>query len=113
MLAIANYNQLPKKTFIFMASGVLPIRPFWTFLGTEKTKALPAFHAFSGADNTGKFARIGKSTWFKIILEASDDVINAFGMLSVTGEVTETIQSTIATFLRRIYSQRHSNNQHS
>ena len=66
-----------------MASGVLPIRPFWTFLGTENTKALPAFHAFSGSDNIGKFARIDKSTWFQIFLEASDDVINAFG---ITGE---------------------------
>jgi len=31
-------------------------------------------HAFSGADNTGRFARIGKPTWFKLFMEAEDDV---------------------------------------
>ena len=36
VLAIANYDLLPRKTSIFMASGVLPIKSFWTALGTEK-----------------------------------------------------------------------------
>lgn len=66
VLAIANYDLLPKYTSISMVSGILQIQPYWDTLGNKKAKALPAFHAFSGADNTGRFAGIGKTTWLKI-----------------------------------------------
>ena len=33
--------------------------------------------AFFGANTTGRFSRIGKPTWFKLFLEAEDDVIAA------------------------------------
>ena len=41
-----------KNTSISMASGVIRIEPIWTAIGAEKAKALPAFYAFTGADNT-------------------------------------------------------------
>ena len=72
-----------------MVSGVQQIKPLWTALGPEKAKALPAFHAFSGADNTGRFARIGKATWFKLFLESDDDLIRALCMLCDDTDVTE------------------------
>ena len=56
VLIIASCDLLPKNTSISMVSGVQQIKPLWTALGPEKAKALPAFHAFSGADNTGRFA---------------------------------------------------------
>ncbi len=83
VLAIANYDLLPKKTSIHMVSCTLQIKPFWEALGTEKAKAFPAFHAFSGADITGKFANIGKTTWFEIFLKTTTDVINALTLLSI------------------------------
>ncbi len=103
MLAIANYDLLPKKTSIHMVSGTLQIKPFWGALGTEKAKALPAFHAFSGTDITGKFANIGKTTWFKIFLKTTTDVINALTLLSTASEVTDGIQSAIAKFVCAAY----------
>jgi len=37
------------------------IEPIWRTIEAERAKALPAFHAFTGADNTGRFSRIGKA----------------------------------------------------
>ena len=88
VLIIASCDLLPKNTSISMVSGVQQITPLWTALGPEKAKALPAFHAFSGADNTGRFARIGKTTWSNLFLE-SDGVIRALCMLCDDTDVTE------------------------
>ena len=38
-----------------MASGIVEVNPIWTALGADRAKALPSFHAFTGADNTGRF----------------------------------------------------------
>jgi hypothetical protein len=48
VLAIANYDLLPVHTSITMAHAVLHIKPFWDYLGTDKSEALPASHAFCG-----------------------------------------------------------------
>ncbi|XP_045128685.1 uncharacterized protein LOC123514692 [Portunus trituberculatus] len=104
VLAIANYDLLPKYTSISMVSGILQIQPFWDTLGNKKAKALPAFHAFSGADNTGRFAGIGKATWLKIYLLADDDIIEALRMLGNDSEVTEKWQKSLARFVCAAYS---------
>ena len=56
-LVIAKYDLLPRHTSISTASSVLKIQPFWDVQGPAKAKVLLAF---SGADNTRKFARVGK-----------------------------------------------------
>ena len=89
VLNVASCDLLPKNASISMVSGVQQIKPLWTALGPEKAKALPAFHAFSGADNTGRFARKGKATWFKLFLGSDDDVIRALCMLCDDTDVTE------------------------
>ena len=66
VLAIANYDLMLKNTSISMASGVILIEPIWTAIAAERAKALPAFHAFTGAVNTGRFSRIGKATWLQV-----------------------------------------------
>ena len=38
------------------------MEPIWRAIGAERAKTLPAFHTFTGADNTGRFSRIGKAT---------------------------------------------------
>lgn len=82
-----------------MASGVLQIKQFWDNLGPNKAKALPALHAISGADNTGRCARVVKATWFKIFPEAQDENIEALQMLSDDSKVTEEQQKHLATFV--------------
>ena len=62
VLAIANYDLLPKNTTVSMASADLCIQAFWDVLGPDKAKALPALHAFSGSDTTGRFSQVAKPT---------------------------------------------------
>ncbi|CAL8379834.1 unnamed protein product [Arctogadus glacialis] len=44
VLVIANYDLMLKNTSISMASGVMGIEPIWRAIGSERAKALPAFH---------------------------------------------------------------------
>ena len=48
------------------------IEAIWRAIGAERTKALPAFqfHAFTGADDTERFSRIGKATWLHVSADA-------------------------------------------
>ena len=48
--------------------------------------------AFSGGDNTARFARIGKSTWLKLFMEAEEDVIKALCTLCDDAHVSEDLQ---------------------
>ena len=104
VLVIANYDLMLKNTSISMASGVMGIQPIWTAIGAERAKALPAFHAFTGADNTGRFSRIGKATWLQMYMKADTDVISSLQMLSTEAEVTETMLATLASFVCAAYS---------
>ena len=103
VLIIANYDRLPKNTSISMASRVQQIEPLWAALGPDRAKALPGLHAFSGADNTGRFARISKPTWFKLFMEAEDDVIEALCTLCDDADMSEDFQLTLAQFVCTAY----------
>jgi len=99
VLIIANYDRLLKNTSISMASSVQQTNPLWTALGPDRAKALPGLHAFSGGDNTGRFARIGKSTWLKLFMEAEQDVIKALCTLCDDVDVSDDLQLTLAQFV--------------
>jgi len=73
VLVIANYEHMLKNTSISMASGVMEIEPIWRAIGAERANALPAFHAFTGADNIGRFYRVGKATWLQVYMQADKD----------------------------------------
>ena len=53
-------------------------------LGPSKTAALPSFHALTGADNTGSFAKKGKPTCWSVFNEAHDDVIQVLSRLGTS-----------------------------
>jgi hypothetical protein len=95
VLIIANGDRLPKN--ISMISSVQQIEPLWVALGPDRAKALPGLHAFSGADNTGRFAWIGKPTWFKLFLDAEDDVIEALCTLCGDADMSEKL--TLAQYI--------------
>lgn len=105
VLVIANYDLMLKNTSISMASRVyMGIDPIWRAIGAERAKALPAFHAFTGADNTGRFSRIGKATWLQLYMKADRDEIASLQMLSTEAEVTETMLANLASFVCAAYS---------
>ena len=114
VLIIANYHLLPEKTSISMTSGTLEIKPIWNALGPDRAKALPAFHAFTGADSTGRFARIGKTRWFKLFMEADDGIVGALSMLGCDNDVTEkSLQLTLSSFVCAAYSPKGTYLEHS
>lgn len=106
VLIIENYDRLPKNTSISMASGVQQIQPLWAALGPDRAKALPGLHAFSGTDTTGRFARIGKPTWFKLFMEAKDHVIEALRTLHDDEDVSEDLQQSLTQFVCTAYRPR-------
>ena len=103
VLVLANYDLLLRDTSISMVSGVVKVRPIWVALGAKRAKILPTFHAFTGADNTGRFSGVGKATWLNVYLKADDDFLNALEMLSHTDEVTEDLLSRLGTFVCAAY----------
>ena len=61
VLAIRRYHQLCTDTYFITGVGnkkrVISLGPVVQALGKTRTSALPGFHAFSGADQTGHFAQ--------------------------------------------------------
>ncbi|KAE8278585.1 hypothetical protein D5F01_LYC23497 [Larimichthys crocea] len=104
VLVTANYDIMLKNTSISMASGVVQIEPLWRAIGKERAKALPAFHAFTGADNTGRFSRLGKATWLQVFLNADEHIVKALQMLLDEAHVTEGTVSTLEHFTCAAYS---------
>ena len=98
VLVTANYDMLLKNTSVSMTSGVVHIAPVWRALGPARAKALSAFHAFTGADNTRRFSRVGKATWLQAYLRTDEDVINALQILE-EAEVNDSLLSTLERFV--------------
>ena len=57
VLALRRHPDLCLDTAFVTGTGqnhrMIPLGPINEALGSKRTAALPAFHAFSGADNTG------------------------------------------------------------
>ena len=60
------------------------LQPIIRALGPLKTAALPAFHALTGAGNTGSFSNKGKATCWNVFDEASEDAISALSQLGTS-----------------------------
>ena len=103
VLLVANFDRLPTSTSISMASGIKQIEPIWKSLGPERSKALLGLHAFSGTDNTGRFAGVGKKTWMKLFLESSDAIVDALTSLCVEENISENNVLTLAKLVCKAY----------
>ena len=85
VLAIATFHDLALSE-IWIAFGVgkhlryVPVHVIASSIGQQKSKALLAFHSFSGCDQTSSFASIGKKT--------------AWEAWAIYDEVTEVFQSS-------------------
>ena len=60
---------------------VIKLKPIVQALGPAKTAVLPAFHALSGADNTGSFSGKGKLICWKVFEKADESVTYALADL--------------------------------
>lgn len=84
VIAVATFNDLALSE-LWVAFGVgkhlryLPVHVIASSLGQLKSRALLAFHAFTGSDQTSSFANKGKKT--------------AWDTWAINGEVTEVFNS--------------------
>jgi hypothetical protein len=88
ILALRRFPRLCQNTVFATGKGEnrreIQLKPIVDALGPIKTAALPAFHALSGADNTGSFSGKGKASCWKAIDEASEDVFHAISSLGTS-----------------------------
>jgi len=64
---------------------------------------LPGFHAFSGADVTGRFAGKGKLNCWKALRRFSEEVVSAFAALGTSEELSANTESAIEAFVCQLY----------
>jgi len=106
VLAIAlAYNKLKlcERTSIFMISGMVDIGPIWRALGSEKSEALPVFHAFTGADNNGKFSGRFKTERFNQYMEVDINLSRAMMNLPEDGDLKLNVKDQLEHFICTMY----------
>ena len=77
---------------------IIELKPTVETLGPENIAALPAFHALSGADNTGSFAGKGKLLCWKIFAEADSSIITALAERGQAAHPNEELVAAIEKF---------------
>ena len=82
---------------------VISLGPIVNALGDEKAEALPGFHAFSGADITGRFAGKGKLTYWQAFSSCSMEVVSAFAVLEMSEKLEADTERAIETFVCQLY----------
>ena len=107
VLALRRYPNLCKDTSFVTGTGkkhrVIPLLPIVEALGPCKLAALPAFHALSGADNTGSFAGKGKVTYWRVFQEASEEVYETMANLGTNMTPSEVTFSEVEKFVCQLY----------
>ena len=78
---------------------MVDVEPIWRVLGEEKAQALSTFHAFTGADNIGKFSGIGKTRWFQQYMKVDVNLPRAFMKLPMEGDLTQEVKEELAKFV--------------
>ena len=104
ILALRRYPDLCQNTVYVTGKGdtyrTIKLQPIVRALGPLKTAALPSFHALTGSDNNGPFAKKGKPTCWSVFNEAhDDDVIQALSQLGKSdlpsNETLETVKKLV------------------
>ena len=99
VLALRRYPELCSKVSFVTGKGrnhrTIMLEPIVRALRQAKTAALPAFHSFGEADNTGSFAYHAKPLCGKAFQGMHEDDIREMAMLGTTPKPSD---STIAAF---------------
>ena len=98
--------KLCKHTSMAMVSGVVEVWPIWRALGRDKATASPVFHAFTGADNVGRFSGVGKTKWFQHYINAERNIVKALMKLPEDDDLTQEVKVILASFVCLSYCQK-------
>ena len=82
---------------------MIGLGPVASALGSVKRAALPAFHAFNGADITGRFSGKGKLSCWKTFMDAEEDTITALRNVGTTAHTPYEILALVEKFLCMLY----------
>lgn len=107
VLSIRRFPELCENTFFVTGRGhrnrKILLSLIVRALGPARTAALPAFHAWSGADITGSFAGKGKLACWKAFLEADKDSVDALADLGTTAQPTARAIAVIEKLVCQLY----------
>lgn len=88
VLSLRHYWEPCQNTYFVIGTSQrrqrISFMPIFQSFGVAKAAALPAFHALSGADNSGSFSGKGKLAYWKVFSRADEDVIIALANLGTT-----------------------------
>ena len=82
---------------------MIGLGPVASALGSVKRAALPAFHAFNGADITGRFSGKGKLSCWKTFMDADEDTITALRKVGTTVHTPYEILALVEKFVCMLY----------
>ena len=85
------------------ARRTIKLQPIVEALGSAKTAALPAFHALTGADNTGNFSGKGKPTCWKEFEEANESILRSLANLGKDEKPDKETLDGIEQFVCQLY----------
>ena len=91
---------------MFMVSGAIDIEPIARALGRQRANALPALHAFSGADTVGKFNQLGKATRLNIFMKYGSDTIGVLEQLLIVNETSAQQLAMLGSFVCTLTAQK-------
>ena len=107
ILSLRRYPDLCQNTVFVTGKGqnhrVIKLQPIVHALGPSKTAALPAFHALTGADNTGSFSNKGKPVCWRVFNEASEDLICALSQLGTSAMPSSQSQKAVEKLLCQFF----------
>ena len=110
VLSVRRYPHLCKNTSFVTGTGhnhrEIKLEKIFHAVGPAKAAALPAFHALSGADNTGCFSGKGKASCWKTFIEADEEVISGFSALGVDAIPSRETMALIEKFVCQLYVPR-------
>ena len=107
VLALRRFPKLCSNVSFLTGKGrnrrEIRLEPIVQALGEARTAALPAFHALSGADNTGCFSDHGKPLCWKAFLNVDEDVVREMAKLGTTLTPSEETIKAIEKFVCELY----------
>ena len=89
-----------------MVSGMVEIGQIWRALGRDKATTLPVFHAFTGADNVGRFSGVGKMKWLQHYINAERNIVKALMKLPKDDDLTQEVKVILASVVCLSYCQK-------
>ena len=107
VLALRRYPELCANVSFVTGKGrnrrAIKLQPIVQALGEARTAALPAFHALSGADNTGCFSGHAKPLCWKAFLNVDEDVVKEMAKLGRAPTPSDETMKAIEKFVCELY----------